>query len=225
MSEDMGIQVAPQQEDEVIKLSSLFSRAANAIVKETELAKQVEGLQSQVNELSNKVQVSQDHSHALDSALNDMTRQRDEAITARVEAMHQAEQMRQELQRVQHEISLLKTENADLDTALTNAKKDRDDYGMKTLELEHQVSEWKHKAEQARNHINNMMSLFKQAEPVSAPPVQPEQPQEVAATNPSTDGQPSGEATSTSSASANPAGDLATPTPHTEGNAPWWQNP
>lgn len=170
-TETTGIHVTPAvSEEEMSKLSLLFSRAANAIIKETELAKQVHTLEVEMNGLRHDVESSKNHSTALDEALLDMRRQRDEAISRALQAERERDHALSMVNDLNHTISQLKTENAELEDSLSHARKDRDDFGFKNIELEAEVKVWKDKAEKARANIDNMMNLFRQPEPVAPPP-------------------------------------------------------
>ena len=125
-----AIQVSPEvhTEADMNKLSSIFSSAANAIIRASDMAKQVAILQTQVDDLQAQVNTLRATKESLEYALN-------EASHAKVER-DAAQQERDTLKSVNN---ANKVTIDSLTTTLAEAKHDRDEHGFRVLELEDQL--------------------------------------------------------------------------------------
>jgi hypothetical protein len=168
-----GFQVAPIAEDEAMKLSTMFSRAADAIVAASTMPQKINDLTSQVERLTQDLEARTLHADELDHTIHELREQRDHFKATAATADHVADERSRQLeaeQRATHELNA-KLEALGRDLDLTKA--DRDDAEYKALELHDELA----KAKATIADIQAKVAAFFPSAPTPAAPVPTPEPE------------------------------------------------
>lgn len=166
-----ALPVSPvQSEEDTMKLASLFQRAAKAVVDASEMPKQIEALQTELNLLRRDFQRSQDHANMLDQQLLDMRQQRNNAEDKLAEASRKIDGLTTDLAAMTQERDHYKRQAEELTVVVTQVRRDLDDTTLHSMQLEEDLS----KARQAIKEVREKVSaLFPEAMAQPAPNPEP----------------------------------------------------
>jgi len=177
MSDNTAIPVSPGHEEEAMKLSQMFSRAAEAIVASSTLPRQVEDLKNQVRHLEWVVADAQTHSHELDCQLSEMRQERDDYKVQVGELEETLAYTNTDATNLHTDLDKAKSEIDTLDTILVGIRNERDDYGMKNMELEDQLKAANDKLDKIKEDLGvsqpTVVELPPFINPVKVEPVDP----------------------------------------------------
>lgn len=171
-----GFQVAPT-EDEAMKISDMFTKAANAIVAASTLPQEIQRLRDDVARLTNQLQDSKLHSDALEQTIVELRQQRDEANSRAENYKFDLETTKRTLDNTQAGMDVLRGDVDTISGQLANVKRERDDYGLQVMELEEKFAKSEARLGEIKDRMKQVFGLHEpeppkaEPEPVPAPVV------------------------------------------------------
>jgi chromosome segregation ATPase len=141
----MAIPVSPT-EDEAMKLSQLFSHAANSIVNASTMPKTIADLTAKVEALTSQLEAKSVHATELDNALHEMRQARDNAVSSLKQLNDEHDITCSSLRVAQSDVHHWQGVAAthldlltDRDNQIKSLKHERDDNGFHAMELQEKL--------------------------------------------------------------------------------------
>ena len=171
-----AIQVSPTEE--AMKLSSLFSQAADAIVRASTMPAEIEALRARVNSLEGDLDRAHMHASELDTTLHEMREQRNRAEDSLAQARQEIEGLKLSLETTSQSYQRAEAERVRVFDELSIARQDRDDNALHAMQLEEDLGKARSTLKDFRDKVSAMFPDPK-PKPVAQEPIPVREPEPV----------------------------------------------